>query len=313
MLSRRRPCRCPRNEPAAFRFPMIVMRRSLAHERASLSRPADGERSSRRDRLQDNALGMTEDAYVSPYLPAPAGTERHYQLVLPYHGLFWYRVGQSSWLLDSNSLLFISPGWDFRDDHPLPDVGHAALLLTPALDVLEELCAGAGPAAAFSQVRRPASREIRLLASLVRRGQPASSPLRADELYLRVLRGLVQHNAAPPQRDTRIVRRAKEVLHACTGRRLSLSEIAAEVGVSAVYLTQEFGRAEGVPLYQYQLALRLNRALGELCECDDITALALDLGFSSHSHFTSAFRSHFGLTPSDYRAANARTIMSALS
>lgn len=292
---------------------MIVMRQSLARDAAFLPGGHCAEPLSHRRRLQDNALGMTEDAYVSPYLPAPAGTERNYQIVLPYHGLFWYRVGQSSWLMDSNSLLFISPGWDFCDDHPLPDVGHGALLLTPALDTLEELCAGASPAVAFRLVRRAASPEVRLLASLVRRGQSSSSPLRTDELYLRIIRALVQDSPAPPQRETRIVRRAKEVLHASTGQRLSLAEIAADVGVSAVYLTQEFGRAEGVPLYQYQLALRLNRALSELTDCDDITALALDLGFSSHSHFTSAFRSHFGLTPSDYRAANARTIMSALS
>jgi AraC-like DNA-binding protein len=29
-----------------------------------------------------------------------------------------------------------------------------------------------------------------------------------------------------------------------------------------------------------------------------LTDLALDLGFSSHSHFTSAFRAYFGRTPS---------------
>ena len=28
-----------------------------------------------------------------------------------------------------------------------------------------------------------------------------------------------------------------------------------------------------------------------------LSALALDLGFSSHSHFTTAFRRHFGVTP----------------
>jgi AraC-like DNA-binding protein len=46
----------------------------------------------------------------------------------------------------------------------------------------------------------------------------------------------------------------------------------------------------------------LNRALLDLPHCDSITDLALDLGFSSHSHFTSVFRKAFGMTPSQYRA-----------
>jgi AraC-like DNA-binding protein len=35
--------------------------------------------------------------------------------------------------------------------------------------------------------------------------------------------------------------------------------------------------------------------------CGDLTALALDLGFSSHSHFTDAFRRRFGMAPSSLR------------
>ena len=74
------------------------------------------------------------------------------------------------------------------------------------------------------------------------------------------------------------------------------------MGVSPVYLTQEFSRAEGVPLYKYQIQLRLSRALVELPNCANIAALALDLGFSSHSHFGAAFRRAFAMTPAEFRA-----------
>jgi AraC-like DNA-binding protein len=33
----------------------------------------------------------------------------------------------------------------------------------------------------------------------------------------------------------------------------------------------------------------------------DLTMLALDLGFSSHAHFTEAFRTEFACTPSAFR------------
>ena len=53
-----------------------------------------------------------------------------------------------------------------------------------------------------------------------------------------------------------------------------------------MYLTQVFQQVEGVPLYRYQLRLRLARALELLPRYDDLTSLSLDLGFYSHSHFS---------------------------
>ena len=102
--------------------------------------------------------------------------------------------------------------------------------------------------------------------------------------------------------DQYCVRRAKAALHDCPDGRLSLSQIASDLGVTPIYLTQTFKRSEGIPLYRYQTHLRLGRALARLPEQDDITDLAFELGFSSHSHFTAAFRSEFGMTPSRYRS-----------
>ena len=89
-------------------------------------------------------------------------------------------------------------------------------------------------------------------------------------------------------------------------RRWTLAEIAAEVGHSPVYLTQVFQQVEGMPLYRYQLRLRLARALDQLGDCDNLTMLGLDLGFSSHSHFSTAFRQAYGRSPSEFRQAALR-------
>src|SRR5689334_21649836 len=104
----------------------------------------------------------------------------------------------------------------------------------------------------------------------------------------------------------RLVDRIKLVLAGDLARRWTLQEIAAEVGGSPVYLTQVFQRVEGVPLYRYQLRLRLARALDLLAEYDDLSALSLDLGFSSHSHFSAAFREAFGRSPSEFRQSALR-------
>ncbi len=86
-----------------------------------------------------------------------------------------------------------------------------------------------------------------------------------------------------------------------TQRNLSLSDVGQAVGASPAYLTDVFRREEGVALHQYLTHLRLARALAELPHADDLTVLALDLGFSSHSHFSAVFRRVFGLTPSRFR------------
>ncbi|MGB9032741.1 MAG: AraC family transcriptional regulator, partial [Acidobacteriaceae bacterium] len=78
-------------------------------------------------------------------------------------------------------------------------------------------------------------------------------------------------------------------------------EIAAEVRGSPVYLTQVFQQVEGMPLYRYQLRLRLARALDLLEGYDDLSALSLELGFSSHSHFSAAFREAYGRTPTEFK------------
>jgi AraC-like DNA-binding protein len=91
------------------------------------------------------------------------------------------------------------------------------------------------------------------------------------------------------------------VLSSNLARRWTLAEIGAEVGVSPVYLTQVFQRVEAMPLYRYQLRLRLARALDLLGQYDDLTTLGMDLGFSSHSHFSSAFRQAYGRTPAEFQ------------
>ena len=100
-----------------------------------------------------------------------------------------------------------------------------------------------------------------------------------------------------------MVDRIKLLLASDLTRRWTLSDIAAEVHGSPIYLTQVFQQVEGMPLYRYQLRLRLARSLDLLDRFDDLTALALEVGFSSHSHFTAAFRCTYGRSPSAFKRA----------
>jgi AraC family transcriptional regulator len=135
--------------------------------------------------------------------------------------------------------------------------------------------------------------------------QNVAEPLEAETLTLtlvqRALGPRTTHAAGASLGRQRLVDRVKLVLVSDLARRWTLAEIAAEVRGSPVYLTQVFQQVEGLPLYRYQLRLRLARALDLLAQYDDLTDLGLELGFSSHSHFSAAFREAYGRSPSEFR------------
>ncbi len=100
-----------------------------------------------------------------------------------------------------------------------------------------------------------------------------------------------------------LVERAKAVLAADPGRRHTLAELAGDMAISPFHLTRVFREITGMPMHQYLLRLRLATSLERLDAGDtNLSALALALGFSSHSHFSAAFRKAFGITPTEFSA-----------
>lgn len=81
--------------------------------------------------------------------------------------------------------------------------------------------------------------------------------------------------------------------------RLTIAALADAAGCSPHHLCRVFRAEVGQPIHRYVTALRLRTALALLAEGPrDLTMLAMDLGYSSHAHFTAAFRREFGFVPS---------------
>jgi AraC family transcriptional regulator len=87
---------------------------------------------------------------------------------------------------------------------------------------------------------------------------------------------------------------------------LRLVAIARAVDVSVFHLCRVFHALTGTTLHAYRGRLRLRAALEHLRAGDELTTVALDLGYSSHSHFSAAFKQAFGVTPSSLRTRPAR-------
>jgi AraC family transcriptional regulator len=86
----------------------------------------------------------------------------------------------------------------------------------------------------------------------------------------------------------------------------SLAQLASAVGLSAPHLCRSFHKMTGMTLRAYRTRLRVLHSLEPVAAGVDLSRVAQDMGFSSHSHFTYAFRRTFALAPSAVRAELAR-------
>jgi AraC family transcriptional regulator len=232
------------------------------------------------------------------------------QLVFPYRGVYVRHVGQDQAVAEANQVLVFNAWEGYRVSHPVPG-GDASITLIIDEPLLRELAPCTllqhAPTLAFEQHRLRIDARTQALVALLRHSlhQNIAEPLEAESLALtlvqRALGPRTAHTAGATVGRRKLVDRAELVLASDLARRWTLAEIAIEVRVSPVYLTQVFQQVEGLPLYRYQLRLRLARALDLLGQYDDLTALSLDLGFSSHSHFSAAFRQAYGRSPSEFR------------
>lgn len=239
---------------------------------------------------------------------SPAECATATAIVFPYRGLFVRHLGRDDATAEANQALFFNAEEEYSISHPVPG-GDACLSFAVDDEVMTELLPTMliPGRTVFRGQRSRIGPGAQAMVARVRHGLRTAKmeQLGAESMALSLIRLAIVDGRMPDLRHSvghrKLVDRAKLILMADPGRRWTLSAIGKEVGCSPVYLTQLFQQVEGLPLYRYQLRLRLAEALQRLGEYDDLTMLALDLGFSSHSHFSSAFRATYGVSPSVLR------------
>jgi transcriptional regulator GlxA family with amidase domain len=98
-----------------------------------------------------------------------------------------------------------------------------------------------------------------------------------------------------------MIEEAKAILGRDFASDVSLVALARQLHCSPANLSRIFHAATGVRLADYRLELRLRKAVALLEESDfGIGDIGIQVGFASHSHFTSAFHQHFGMNPSRF-------------
>jgi len=108
--------------------------------------------------------------------------------------------------------------------------------------------------------------------------------------------------------------RVRQILTARLVDPPTLQELGRLVGCSPFYLSRQFSDATGLTIQQFLRQARLERAAELLRErSHNVTEAALEVGYSSLSHFTVAFREAFGCCPGLYplKTVPAATTVSA--
>lgn len=236
-------------------------------------------------------------------------------LVFTYRGVFMRHLGREEAVAEANQVVLYNPDEGYSISHPV-EGGDRCLSLRVAEPLLREIVPRhllrQGGRLAFRQQRLRIDPRAQALVAMLRHSLRAGTAetLEAETLALTLVRRALGGRPVSELRASdgarKIVDRAKLVLASDLSRRWTLAEVAVAVGVSPVYLTQLFQRVEGVPLYRYQMRLRMARALDLIGQYDDLTELGLELGFSSHSHFGATFRATYGHSPSDFRRTASR-------
>lgn len=234
-----------------------------------------------------------------------------YQVCFPYQGMFTWHVEGDDVVGDPNQIIFVRGGEGYSISGPVSG-GYAELIISPDIEVLSEIArvngGGLFEHPLFRRRHLRASPSLQILRSRFIHWATRSDQvdaLEADESVIALLRAAVHdggaHRVQCGAATARLIRRTKAFLEAALSNRIRLDDVGRAVGASPAYLTDVFSKVEGVSLHQYLMQLRLSYALAELPHTDDLTMLALETGFSSHSHFSAVFRRAFGCTPSQFR------------
>lgn len=220
--------------------------------------------------------------YVGPGAPADEHAHNAVQLVWSLDGTFKARVGGR--LRERRALLIPS-----ATRHALDASGCIIALL-----LVESHGARGGALDAAARAARHRD-VIETLANLSF-PSPDVAPQGADALCESLLAALGVATSSAP--ITAITRRAINYIERHLDGVPRVTDVARALAVSPTRVTHVFSSEVGIPFRRFVLWTRIKAAVAAHRAGRDLTAAAIEAGFSDAAHFSRTFRSMFGLSPS---------------
>lgn len=206
--------------------------------------------------------------------------------------------------------------------HACGDKIHYALLLIDpaALDVIQSSRTGrldfASLAGARDEFLHQATRKLMAVASA--KNDDVSTMLAeslSQTICLHLCQTYTPGPSTPRDRATNcmrlsatVARQLREFIHGNLCEHILLDDLSKLAGLTKHQLLIAFRKTFGTTPAQYIILQRLRCAQRQLIETKkDVTTIALDSGFSSHSHLTTCFVKHFGCGPAKFRASGLQS------
>jgi AraC-like DNA-binding protein len=268
------------------------------------------------------AVGIT-DVRCRPASCACGAEEEStsHSIAFPRAGVFVKHRGRQQVVADCTQVMFFNGGETYQVSHPVAG-GDDCTSFAFADDILQDALSRFEPglrdkpAAPFAFTHAPNEPRtiffVHRLRQVLRSG--GAGGLAVDEMSMDLLAAIIDatyrsrgHRPRPASTRSQQVQReraeaAKQFLDSRFHTPVGLADVGRAVHYSPYHLARFFRQVVGIPIHQYLIRLRLGAAVERLADgAADLTELALNLGYSSHSHFSEAFRRVFGCAPSDFR------------
>jgi AraC-like DNA-binding protein len=132
-----------------------------------------------------------------------------------------------------------------------------------------------------------------------------TQPLKVEECIIEVLNkihlvsNIRKNNSLSKLNHIKLVERIKINIHNNIANNQLLTEISSDVFSSPFHISRVFKQVTGIGIHQFRNQIRLKSVFTKIHQGEgDLANLALNHGFSSHSHLSFEFKKYFGFTPS---------------
>lgn len=241
-----------------------------------------------------------------------------HHVVWPWTTVEIQRAGFGTVCADANTVMLYNPGTEYRRRRVAP-AGERSLFVALSPEFFDLLRSpvirrdGSGFTRGHMWCSPTAWLGKELTAVAAKAGR--IDPLRLEELTLRALDHALHDRWAEKtgHRHSRRIRDRVEAARGLLGADLDttvqVATIARHLDVSPFHLARQFRAMTGTSMYAYRQQLRARRAMQRVIAepTRDLSAIAAEHGFASHSHMTATCCRILGRTPSSVRSTIART------
>lgn len=234
----------------------------------------------------------------------PLHSHDYYVIALVEAGTQYFRFGRQRHLTPAGGFILLNPG-ESHTGEPGSRGGYRYRAIYPTLAHMRGIAHELGMPAELPLFATPRGNHTRLIGEFTRMhkllmanrsGLEAQTALNTVLAKMLAAFGEVREPAGKPAS----VRKALELIDAQYARTISLDELAQAAALSRFHFLRSFRDQVGMPPHAYIENRRVAVAQQLIASGMPLAQVAVEVGFSSQSHFTQRFRQTLGVTPGRY-------------